>query len=46
MFLSIKLTLFLLFNGCEIWTLMSKEETRLMVIEIRVVRRIFEVSGR
>jgi hypothetical protein len=28
------------------WSLMSKEEIRLKVIESRVVRKIFDVSGR
>jgi hypothetical protein len=32
--------------GCEIWSLMSKEEIRLKVIESRVVRRIFDVRER
>jgi hypothetical protein len=32
--------------GCEIWSLMSKEEIKLKVIESRVVMGIFDVRGR
>jgi len=35
-----------IFCGCEIWSLMSKEEIRLKVIDSMVVRRIFDVKGR
>ena len=32
--------------GCEIWSVASREEIGLRVIDSRVVRRIFDVRGR
>jgi hypothetical protein len=32
--------------GCEIWSVVSREEHRLRVCERREVRRIFDVRGR
>jgi hypothetical protein len=32
--------------GCEIWSLMSKEEIRLNITESGLVRRIFDLRGR
>ena len=36
----------LILCGCEIWSHTSREETRLRVTVSRVVRRIFDMSGR
>ena len=36
----------LILCGCEIWSHTSREETRLRVSVSRVVRRIFDMSGR